>query len=44
MLDLQARVIAWWRINVYGRLRLGEFLRYVLEENDRSTRDQGEVP
>lgn len=41
---LQARFIVWWHINVFGRLHLGEFLRYVLEENDRPMRDQGETP
>lgn len=28
--DLRAKFIVWWRINVCGPLRLGEFLRFVL--------------
>ena len=43
MLDLEARFIMWWRINVSGRLHLGEFFRYMLEQDDRCPREQGET-
>ena len=33
MLDA-ARFIAWWRINVSGRLHLGEFLRFVMTKEN----------
>lgn len=32
LFDLEARCIMWWRVNVSGRLHLGEFLRFVLEQ------------
>ena len=43
MLDLEARFIMWWRINVSGRLHLGEFLRFMLARDDRCPRGQGET-
>ena len=30
MRELEARFIAWWRINVSGQLHLGDFLRFTL--------------
>ena len=32
-----ARLIMWWRVNVSGRLQLGEFLRFVMN-------GEGETP
>ena len=32
MLDLEARFIMWWRVNVSGRLHLGDFLRFMLTQ------------
>lgn len=36
MLDLEPRFIMWWRINVFGRLYLGEFLRFALKHDDHT--------
>ena len=28
----RVKLVVWWRLNVSGQLRLGEFLRFVLRE------------
>ena len=40
MLDLEARFIMWWRINVSGRLHLGEFLRFMLAQKESSAEER----
>jgi hypothetical protein len=30
METLRVKIIVWWRMNVTGDLRLGEFLRFVM--------------
>lgn len=32
--DLTVRFIVWWRINVSGQLRLGEFLRFTMAQKE----------
>jgi hypothetical protein len=32
--NLRAKMIVWWRINVSGRLHLGEFLRFMLRQKE----------
>ena len=36
METFRVKFIVWWRINVSGQLRLGEFLRFVLREPPKS--------
>ena len=36
METFRVKLIVWWRINVSGQLRLGQFLRFVMHEDTRS--------
>ena len=41
--DLEARFVMWWRVNVSGRLYLGEFFRFMLAQEDRPVRQESET-
>lgn len=30
--NIRTRFVVWWRVNVSGDLRLGTFLRFVMED------------
>jgi hypothetical protein len=50
--DLRIKFIVWWRVHISGRLHLGKFFRYVLEEDEgtplleegRAECNQGKLP
>lgn len=33
---MRVKFIVWWRINISGDLRLGEFLRFVLSQREET--------
>lgn len=35
-MNARVKFIVWWRINVSGDLRLGQFLRFVLSQKERT--------